>query len=67
MNKSKDLLPSAIQLAKMSDLAVVVVGDSQDTCQEAWGGRTGDRADLVIPKHRYLTFLGPPRRSVRPY
>lgn len=42
------LLESAVKLASVSDLAIIVVGDSLSTCQESWGGRTGDRPDLDL-------------------
>lgn len=48
MNNSQVLLNQAIQAAKASDLVFIFVGDNQDTCQESWGGRTGDRASLVL-------------------
>jgi len=49
MNTSNSLLADAVALANKSDLAIIVVGDNQATCQESWGGRTGDRADLDLP------------------
>ena len=49
MNASDALINEAVGLAKSSDLALIFVGDNQDTCQESWGGRTGDRADLDLP------------------
>ncbi len=57
MNNSMSLLPEAVKLAKQSDVAIVVVGDNQDICQESWGGRSGDRASLV--KHRLCCYFCP--------
>lgn len=48
MNNSDVLLNQAIQLSKQSDLVLAFVGDSLATCEESWGGRTGDRADLDL-------------------
>jgi beta-glucosidase len=38
----------AADLAKTTDLAIVVVGDSDASCQESWGGREGDRTSLDL-------------------
>jgi len=42
------LVASAAQLASKSSVAILVLGDSQASCQEAWGERTGDRASLDL-------------------
>eukprot|EP01121_Diplochlamys_sp_Union-15-3_P017374 TRINITY_DN6100_c0_g2_i4.p1 TRINITY_DN6100_c0_g2~~TRINITY_DN6100_c0_g2_i4.p1 ORF type:complete len:441 (+),score=91.35 TRINITY_DN6100_c0_g2_i4:403-1725(+) len=49
MNNSLSILDQAVTLASQSDAVILVVGDNQDTCQESWGGRTGDRTDLDLP------------------
>jgi len=48
MNGSEQLIPDAAKLASQSDVAIVVVGDNQDICQESWGGRIGDRTSLDL-------------------
>lgn len=49
MNSSSVLIDQAVGVATSSDVAIVFVGDNMDTCQEAFGLRTGDRADLDLP------------------
>ncbi|KAH3744606.1 Glycoside hydrolase, family 3 domain protein [Pelomyxa schiedti] len=49
MDESTDMLAAAVTLAQSSDLVFVVIGDNQDTCQESWGGRTGDVTTLDFP------------------
>jgi len=48
MNNSDALIHDAVDLATQSDIAFVVVGDNGDTCQESWGGRSGDRTSLDL-------------------
>ncbi len=47
MNDSTNLIPAAVKLAAASDVAILVVGDNQETCEESWGGRTGDNPEYV--------------------
>ena len=49
MTDDESLLQDAVDLASRSDVAVLVVGDAKETCQESYGGVTGDRVSLELP------------------
>jgi beta-glucosidase len=48
VDTDQSMLAEAVEKARNSDVAIVVVGDSKETCQESWGGRAGDRTGLDL-------------------
>ncbi|KAH3756965.1 Beta-glucosidase BoGH3B [Pelomyxa schiedti] len=48
MDKDLSMVQSAVDAACNSDVALVFVGDTQDTCEESWGGRYGDRPSIDL-------------------
>jgi hypothetical protein len=48
-------LSTAVTLATKSDIAVLVLGDSEKTCGE-WGDRSGDNASTHVAEVTYQRF-----------
>jgi beta-glucosidase len=42
------LIAEAVETAKKSDVAILVVGENELTCREGWPGNLGDRDDLNL-------------------
>jgi beta-glucosidase len=49
MSGKTDGIPAAVEAARTADVAVLVLGDAKETCQESWGGQPGDAATLDLP------------------
>jgi beta-glucosidase len=49
MKNDPSLIAEAVEAAKQADVAIIVAGDSAETCRESWGGTEGDRHELDLP------------------